>query len=85
MDETPAQFRERMLSLQVIRGGRTRPMEKLISRPQDDPSGNQLDAGHKAKVTISEERDIVYTTSDNRQDVNVFGTPASMNGSGGTP
>jgi hypothetical protein len=76
--ETPEQFRERMRSLQVIRGGRTRPLEKVITRPDRDPAGNQLDAGKRAKVTINEERDIVLTTSDNRQDANVFGQPARI-------
>lgn len=76
--ETPEEFRERMRSLQVIRGGRTRPLEKVITRPGRDPAGNQLDAGRRAKVTISEERDIVYTTSDNRQDANIFGKPARI-------
>jgi hypothetical protein len=76
--ETPEQFRERMRSLQVIRGGRTRPLEKTITRPDRDPAGNQIDAGRKAKMVISEERDIVLTTSDNRQDANVFGKPARI-------
>jgi hypothetical protein len=81
--ETPAEFRERMRSLQVIRGGRTRPLEKIITRPDRDPAGNQIDAGRKAKVTINEERDIILTTSDNRQDANIIGTPAIAGGTGG--
>jgi hypothetical protein len=77
-EETPEQFRERMRSLQVIKGGRTRPLEKVITRPDRDPAGNQIDAGRRAKVVINEERDVVYTTSDNRQDANVFGKPARI-------
>jgi hypothetical protein len=76
--ETPEEFRERLRSLQVIRGGRTRPLEKIITRPDKDPAGNQVDAGRRAKMVISEERDIVLTTSDNRQDANVFGKPARI-------
>jgi hypothetical protein len=83
VNETPQEFRERMLSLQIIRGGRTRPMEKVITRPVQDESGNQTDAGRKAKVTINEDRDVVLTTSDNRQDVNIFGTAAYAGGAGG--
>lgn len=81
--ETPEQFRDRMRSLQVIKGGRTRPMEKIIRRPDHDPSGNQIDSGQKAKVTINEDRDIVLTTSDNRQDANIFGTAARAVSAGG--
>lgn len=81
--ETPEQWRERMRSLQVIRGGRTRPLEKIITRPERDPSGNQTDAGRRAKVVINEDRDIVYTTSDNRQDARIFGTAADVGGAGG--
>ncbi len=81
-NESPAEFRERMLSLQVIKGGRTRPLEKVVTRA-DDGSGNVTDVGRKAKVTINEDRDIVLITSDNRQDANIFGTPAVMNGEGG--
>jgi hypothetical protein len=80
--ETPEEFRERMRSLQVIRGGRTRPLEKIVTRPDTDPQGNQIDAGRRAKVTINEERDIILTTSDNRQDANIIGTPAIAGGSG---
>jgi hypothetical protein len=58
--------------------GRTRPLEKIITRPDKDPAGNQVDAGRRAKMVISEERDIVLTTSDNRQDANVFGKPARI-------
>jgi hypothetical protein len=81
--ETPEEFRERMRSLQVIRGGRTRPLEKIITRPDKDPQGNQIDAGRRARVTINEERDIILTMSDNRQDANIIGTPAIAGGSGG--
>ena len=81
--ETPAQFRERMRSLQIIKGGRTRPLEKIITRPDRDKNGNQIDAGKRAKVTINEERDIILTTSDNRQDANIIGTPAVAGGIGG--
>ena len=81
--ETPAEFRDRMRSVQHIRGGRTRPLEKTITRPERDPSGNQLDAGRRAKVVINEDRDIVLTTSDNRQDANVFGKAARAGGAGG--
>lgn len=84
--ETPAQFRERLRSLQVIRGGRTRPLEKTITRPEaaDPASGeNKIDAGRRAKVTINEDRDIVLTTSDNRQDANIFGKAARAGGAGG--
>jgi hypothetical protein len=82
-DETPQEFRERMRSIGVIRGGRTRPLEKIITRPDHDASGNQTDAGKRAKITINEERDLVYTTSDNRQDANIFGTAATAGSSGG--
>jgi hypothetical protein len=83
MAETPQEFRERMRSIQVIRGGRTRPMEKIVVRPEIDGSGNQVDAGRKAKMTINEERDVVLTTSENRQDANIFGTPAVAGSAGG--
>lgn len=86
MGETAGQWRERMLSVGVIRGGRTRPLEKVITRPGPaDPAcgENRLDAGRRAKVTISEERDIILTTSDNRQDVNIIGTPARAGGGPG--
>ena len=79
-NETPGQFRDRVRSLQVIRGGRTRAKEKVITRPEKDPDGNQTDAGKKAKVVISEERDIILTTSDNRQDANIIGTAAAASG-----
>jgi hypothetical protein len=81
--ETPAEFRERMRSLQFIRGGRTRPLEKIITRPERDPAGNQTDAGKRARVVISEERDIILTTSDNRQDANIIGAAADASGGGG--
>jgi hypothetical protein len=83
MTESAEEFRDKIRSLQVIRGGRTRPLEKVITRPERDPSGNQLDAGRKAKVVINEDRDIVLTTSDNRQDANVFGKAARAGGAGG--
>ena len=72
-----------MRSLQVIRGGRTRPMEKIITRPERDPAGNQIDAGKRARVVINEERDIILTTSDNRQDANIIGAAAAASGDGG--
>lgn len=75
--ETTEQFRERMRSIGIIKGGRTRPLEKIITRPDHDKSGNQLDAGHRAKMVINEDRDVVLTTSENRQDVNIFGAPAT--------
>lgn len=81
--ETTEQFRERMRSIGIIKGGRTRPLEKIITRPDHDKSGNQLDAGKRAKVTINEDRDVVITTSDNRQDANIFGTAADVGGAGG--
>ena len=84
--ETPQEFRERMLSLQHIRGGRTRPLEKIITRPErGDPAlgDNELDAGKRARMTINEDRDIILTTSDNRQDANIIGTPAVAGGAGG--
>jgi hypothetical protein len=81
-DETPQEFRDRMRSIGVIRGGRTRPLEKIITR-RDDGSGNLTDVGRKAKVVINEDRDIVLTTSDNRQDVNIFGKPAVTGSAGG--
>lgn len=80
--ETPEEFRDRMRSIQHIRGGRTRPLEKVITRPDRDPAGNQIDAGRRAKVVINEERDIILTTSDNRQDANIIGTPAIAGGAG---
>jgi hypothetical protein len=83
-DETPEQFRERMLSLQVIRGGRTKPLEKVVIR-EDKGDGNRIDVGRKAKMVINEDRDVVLTTSDNRQDANVFGTAAVAGGEGGAP
>jgi hypothetical protein len=86
--EAAAEFREKIRSLQVIRGGRTRPLEKVITRPADpgDPKyvqGNAIDAGKRAKVTINEERDIILTTSDNRQDANIIGTAADASGGAG--
>jgi hypothetical protein len=81
-NESPAEFRERVRSIGVIRGGRTKPLEKIIVR-EDKGDGNVTDIGRKARVTINEDRDVVLTTSDNRQDVNIFGTAAVMNGEGG--
>jgi hypothetical protein len=86
--ETPQEFRDRMRSIQHIRGGRTKPLEKIITRPDDprDPKyvqGNPIDAGKRAKMTINEDRDIILTTSDNRQDANIIGKPAVAGGSGG--
>lgn len=81
--ETVAEWQERMRSISVVKGGRTKPLEKVITRPEYDASGNQIDAGRKAKVTINEERDIILTTSDNRQDANVIGKPAVSGAKGG--
>jgi hypothetical protein len=86
--ETPEEFRERIRSIQHIRGGRTRPLEKIVTRPADprDPKyvqGNAIDAGKRARVSINEDRDIILTTSDNRQDANIIGTPAIAGGTGG--
>ena len=69
-----------MRSLQVIRGGRTRALERVVTRKDEGPEGNRLDMGRKAKVTISEERDVILTTSDNRQDANVIGSAACVSG-----
>jgi hypothetical protein len=85
-DETPEEFRARMQSVGLIKGGRTRPLEKVITRPEagDPASGeNKLDAGKRAKVVINEDRDVILTTSDNRQDANVIGTAARAGGAGG--
>jgi hypothetical protein len=79
--ETPREFRDRMRSVGFI--SRARPLEKTITR-KDDGSGNLTDVGRKAKVVINEDRDIVTTTSDNRQDVNIFGKPAVTGSAGGT-
>jgi len=73
-----------MRSLQVIRGGRTKPLEKVITR-EDKGDGNTIDVGRRAKMVINEDRDVVLTTSDNRQDASIFGVPAVMNGEGGVP
>lgn len=70
-----------MRSIQVVKGGRTKPLEKVVTR-QDDGG---LDTGRKAKVTINEERDVILTTSDNRQDANIIGSAAKMNGQGQEP
>jgi hypothetical protein len=77
--ETPQEFRDRMRSIGVIKGGRTRQLEKVIVRPDD----GGLDVGKKAKVTINEARDIVYKTSDNRQDAHIFGVAATTGPEGG--
>jgi phosphoserine phosphatase len=84
--ESPQEFLARMRSIQHIRGGRTKAKEKVITRPEHGNPAlgeNKLDAGKRAKVTINEERDLVYTTSDNRQDANIFGTAARASGAGG--
>ncbi len=84
--ETPEEFRARMRSIGVIRGGRTRALEKIITRPEarDPASGeNKIDAGRRAKVVLDEERSVVYTTSDNRQDANIIGKAAVAGAEGG--
>jgi hypothetical protein len=82
--ESPAEFRERMRSISVVRGGRTRALEKIVVR-EDKGDGNPTDVGRKAKMTINEARDVVTVTSDNRQDAHVFGTAAIAGGEGGVP
>jgi len=79
-EETPEQFRERMRSVGFV-GSRPKAMEKIVVRPDD----GGLDAGRRAKMTINPDRDVVTTTSDNRQDASVFGTPAVASGEGGEP
>jgi hypothetical protein len=79
--ETPEEFRTRMLSLQHIRGGRTRPLEKVVTR--SEMQENKTDAGARAKMTINEDRDVVQVTSDNRNDVHVFGAAAGQDTTGG--
>lgn len=65
--ETVEQFKARMKSLQVMKGGRPRDKVRTITRPVTDPG---IDAGKKAKQT-KDELGTVITESDNRQDVNV--------------
>lgn len=72
MTEKPEEFRARIRSIGVIKGSRTKPLEKVITR------AGGVDAGQKAKVVINEDRDIVLTTSDNRQDVHIIGKAASI-------
>jgi len=66
MAETGAEFNARMRSLQVIKGGRTKPKERIITRPND----KGVDVGKRAKQ-VKDETGSVVTTSDNRQDVNI--------------
>ncbi len=68
--ETPAEFRARMLSIGYIKGGRTnkRNKEKIVVRKD---SG--IDAGKKAKV-YQQDGDgstALMTESDNRLDCNI--------------
>lgn len=85
MTETPEQFRERMRSVGFVGSRRFIPHEKIVTRPERDPSGNQTDAGQRARMTISDSNDVVLTTSDNRQDVKIFGVPAVAGSAGGEP
>lgn len=80
MPDTPAERRAHWASVGFIKGGRTKPIEKIITRPED----GSVDAGRKAVRVINEERDIVLTRSDNRQDVNVIGKAADVCGDSGT-
>ena len=66
MAETGAEFNARMRSLQVIKGGRTKPKERIITRSND----GGIDIGKRAKQ-VKDETGSVVTTSDNRQDVNI--------------
>jgi hypothetical protein len=63
--ETRKEFRDRMLSIGVMLGGRTRDKVVTVTRPEDDPG---LDAGLRAKQT-TDELGTVITESDHRQDV----------------
>jgi hypothetical protein len=65
--ETEEEFRDRMLSIGYLGGGRTRDKVETVTRPEND-SG--LDAGKKAKQT-TDELGTVITESDHRQDVNI--------------
>lgn len=65
--ESKEEFKARMKSLQVMKGGRPRDKVRTITRPQNDPG---VDAGKKAKQT-KDELGTVVTESDNRQDVNI--------------
>ena len=71
-DETREEFRERMLSVGFMSGGRTRDMVRTVVRPDDDPG---LDAGRRAKQ-VTDELGTVITVSDNRQDVDIH--PATV-------
>lgn len=64
--ETGAEFNARMRSLQVIRGGRTKPKERIVTRSDD----KGVDVGKRAKQ-VKDETGSVVTTSDNRQDVTI--------------
>ncbi len=68
-------FRDKVRSIQHIRGGRTRPLEKVVTRSTTQE--NKTDQGKRAVMTINEDRDIVQVTSDNRNDVHIFGAPAT--------
>jgi hypothetical protein len=77
-EESAEQRRDRWRSVGFTRAGR-KPKEKIVVRPND----GSLDAGQRAKMVINADRDVVTTTSDNRQDANVFGTGASASPAGG--
>jgi len=64
--ETPEQFRARMASIGLIKGGRTRDRSVTVTRPDD----GGVDAGRRAKQT-TDELGSVITESDNRQDENI--------------
>jgi hypothetical protein len=64
--ETPAEFRARMQSIGLIKGGRKRDKVRTVTRPHD----GGLDAGRRAKQTTDENGSVI-TESDNRQDVNI--------------
>ena len=61
--ETPAEFRERMRSVGLVRRG-SRGKERVVTR------ADGVDAGRKARVT-TDELGTVITESDNRRDVNI--------------
>jgi hypothetical protein len=65
--ETPAEFRARMLSIGYMPHGRTKDKIRTITRPIEEGG---VDAGKRAKQTKDELGNIV-TTSDNRQDVDL--------------
>ena len=66
--ETPQEFRARMLSLSYMPKGIPRDKRSTITRPENDPG---VDAGKRAKVTTEAITGTTITESDNRQDVNI--------------